>query len=155
LPDAHRNLCKKKNFPSENSFSQETTFKKENKIMAVNRTKRLRPSVLQADIDAFAALKAIGDYSPANAAFALANGTALRAAMETKQTDEVQKQAAAEAARDDTTTSEWDFHDYVLGTKNQIKAQYGENSNELQSLGLKKKSEYKSGRRSAAPPPTP
>lgn len=123
--------------------------------MATNRTKRLRPAVLQADLDAFAALKAIGGYHPANDAYSVDNGNHLRDAMETKQTDEVQKQAAAEAARDDATSAEWDFHDFALGAKNQIKAQYGEDSNELQSLGLKKKSEYKSGRRSVAPPPAP
>lgn len=113
--------------------------------MAKNKTKRLRPAVLQADIDAFAALQAITDYSPANAAFATANGTTVKTAMETKQTDEVQKQTAADASRDDAVASEWDFHDFMLGVKDQVKAQYGPDSNEYQSLGLKKKSEYNSG----------
>ena len=67
--------------------------------MARNKTKRLRPSVLQADIDAYAALQAITDYRPANDAFATANGATTKTAMETKQTDEVQKQTAADAAR--------------------------------------------------------
>ncbi|CAN5512323.1 hypothetical protein BH10ACI1_BH10ACI1_12410 [soil metagenome] len=117
--------------------------------MAINKTKRLRPSVLQADIDAYAALQAIGDYRPANDGFNAANGTSAKTAMETKQTEEVQKQAAADAANDDAVAAEWAFHDYILGVKDQVKAQYGKDSNELQSLGLKKKSEYKTGRRSS------
>ena len=121
--------------------------------MANNRTKRLRPSVLQADIDTYAALQAISNYKPANIAFESLNGASAKTAMETKQTDAVQKQAAADASRDDAVASEWDFHDYVLGVKDQVKAQYGPNSNEYQSLGLKKKSEYKTGKR-AAPKPT-
>lgn len=115
--------------------------------MANNRTKRLRPSVLQEDLDAYAALQAIADYTPANDGFKLTNGTTVKTAMEAKQADSVQKQAAADAARDDAVAAEWDFHDFVLGIKDQIKAQYGKDSNELQSLGLKKKSEYRSGGR--------
>ena len=115
--------------------------------MARNKTKRLRTSVLQADIDAYAALQAITDYRPANDAFATANGATTKTAMETKQTDEVQKQTAADAARDDAVAEEWNFHDYILGVKDQVKAQYGPDSNEYQSLGMKKKSEYKTSRR--------
>ena len=118
--------------------------------MAKNKTKRLRPSVLQADIDGYAALQAIEDYHPLNEAFSTANGASIKTAMETKQTNAVQKQAAADSARDDMVGGEWDFHDYMLGVKDQIKAQYGPDSNEYQSLGMKKKSEYKTGRRSSS-----
>lgn len=34
------------------------------------------------------------------------------------------------------------FHDYMLGAKDQVKAQFGSSSNELQGLSIKKKSEY-------------
>jgi len=114
--------------------------------MAKNKTKHLRPAVLQADIDAYAALQAITDYQPANAAFEAANGATAKSEMEAKQTVAVQKQTAADAARDDAVAAEWDFHDFMLGVKNQVKAQYGEDSNEYASLGMKKKSEYKTGR---------
>lgn len=67
--------------------------------------------------------------------------------METKQTDFAQKQAATDAARDDAVAAERDFHDFILGAKDQIKAQYGKDSNEVQSMGLKKKREYLSPRR--------
>ena len=64
-----------------------------------------------------------------------------------------QKKAAADAARDDEVAAQWEFHNYMLGAKNQVKAQFGDSSNEIQSLGLKKKSEYKSGGKKN--PPTP
>jgi len=121
--------------------------------MANKRTKRLRPAILQEDIDAYAALRAIDGYNPSNPDFALAKVTESKTVKETKQTEEVQKQAAADAARDGAVSSEWDFHDMILGVKNQVKAQYGEDSDEYASLGLKKKSEYRTGRRTPSTPP--
>ena len=39
--------------------------------------------------------------------------------------------------------AEWDFHNVMLAVKEQVVAQYGKSSDQVQSLGLKKKSEYK------------
>jgi hypothetical protein len=119
--------------------------------MAKNRNKRLRPQILQEDLDAFAAVQAITDYHPSNPAYSMENVEASKTVKETKQTNEVQKQAAADAARDAAVASEWDFHDLMLGVKIQLKAQYGEDSDEYASTGMKKKSEYKSGGRHRAP----
>ena len=115
--------------------------------MAKNRTKRLRPAILQEDLDAYAALQAIANYNPSNPAFAMNKITASKTAKDTKQTEEVQKQAAADAARDGALGGEWDFHDMMLGAKIQVKAQFGEDSDEYASMGMKKKSEYRSGGR--------
>ncbi|MDT7780078.1 MAG: hypothetical protein QOC99_2590 [Acidobacteriota bacterium] len=62
--------------------------------------------------------------------------------METRQTTETQAAAALAAARDNATDGEWEFHNVINGAKTQVEAQYGENSNQIQSLGRKKKSEY-------------
>ncbi len=112
--------------------------------MAKNQTVRLKPSLIQADKEAFAAASAITGYAPANNAFTIANGTTKTTTMVNKQTAEAQAYAAADTARDVAAAAEWDFHNYVLGLKAQVAAQFGDDSNELQSLGLKKKSEYKS-----------
>lgn len=119
--------------------------------MAKNRNKRLRPAVLQEDIDAYAALKAIAGYKPSNDAYKLENVEASHNAKVTKQIEEVQKQAAADAARDAAVAGEWDFHDMILGAKIQLKAQFGEDSDEYASTGMKKKSEYKSGGKRKSP----
>lgn len=110
--------------------------------------RRLSKKVLQEDRESYAALQAITSYKPANAAFELTNIDVSFNAMNTKQTTEVQKKADAAAASDDAADSEYFFHNNVLGAKAQIAAQYGDDSNEYQSLGLKKKSEYNLGRRS-------
>lgn len=115
------------------------------------RPKRLSKKTLQEDREAYAALQAIADYNPSNQDYKLTNITASFQAMETDQTAEVQKKAAADTASDKATASEYKFHNDILGAKAQIKAQYGESSDELQSMGLKKKSEYLTGTRRGAP----
>lgn len=122
--------------------------------MANKRTKRLRPAILQEDIDAFAALQAIEGYNPSNSDYTVEKGLAIFARVREDQTLEVQKNAAAEAQRDKAVNSEHDGHEFIQGSKNQVKAQYGEDSDEYASLGLKKKSEYRTGRRSSSTPPT-
>jgi hypothetical protein len=57
---------------------------------------------------------------------------------------EVQKEGEAKAARDNAVTAEHVFHQAILGAKDQIRAQFGIDSNEYQSIGLKKKTEYRS-----------
>ena len=109
--------------------------------MSSNPTRRIQPAVLQADIESFAALQAITDYAPANAAYTVAAITAAKQNMETKQTAETQAAAALAAARDGAVEAEWAFHNAVLGSKTQVDAQYGESSDQRQAVGRKKKSE--------------
>jgi hypothetical protein len=56
---------------------------------------------------------------------------------------EAQAEAAFKAARDATVAAEWAAHNVMIGVKEQVKAQYGSASDEVQALGLKKKTEYK------------
>ncbi len=115
--------------------------------MANNQNKRLPAATLQADLEAFAALQAIEDYSPINTSYSLPAVSEAKTQMQSNQTTETQALAAANSARDNATAKEWEFHNLMLGVKDQIKAQFGADSNELQAIGLKKKSEYKTGRR--------
>ncbi len=105
--------------------------------------RRLRPAELQADRDAHDALKGISDYKPANAAYTAANVDAARTAMEAGQAREVQKQAEADAARDEAVRSEHAYHSLLRGVKDQVVAQYGRSSDQAQAVGLKKESERK------------
>ena len=82
-------------------------------------------------------------YAPANSAYSLVNLQTAQTAMNTAQATEVQKQGELDAARDAANTAEWAFHNKVLEAKNQVQAQYGSDSDQLQAIGLKKKSEYK------------
>jgi hypothetical protein len=51
------------------------------------------------------------------------------------------------AARDALVARQWEFHNTILGTKDQVMAQFGPNSDEVQAVKLKKKSEYKAPKR--------
>jgi hypothetical protein len=101
-------------------------------------------------------LSSIGDlkvYTPANALFALTALNTAKAAMETAQKAELKASNDFDAARDVAAAAEFAFHQKILGAKSQVEAQYTNDSNEYQTLGLKKKSEYaKPGRPKAAKP---
>ena len=115
--------------------------------MAKNETRRIAPSVLKADKDAFNALKAIPDYAPSNSDYTVAKVEAARSKMEEAQALEAQAKAAADAARDNAVAAEWDYHNAMLGATTQVAAQYTKNSNQYQSLGKKKTSEYEAPKR--------
>ena len=121
--------------------------------MAKDQTRRLQPSILQADYDALAAINGMTGYTPANANFTLVKLQAGSDAMDAAQQAETQKQAEADAARDEAVAAEWAFHNAILGAKDQVKAQFGADSNEWQALGLTKKSEIAKPSAKAAPTP--
>jgi hypothetical protein len=112
--------------------------------MAKNQTIRLKPAVLQEDKNTLAAIATlIPAYAPANAAYSVVNMTTAQTAMTTAQATEVQKAGEAAAARDAANTNEWSFHNKVLEARKQVIAQYGSDSDQVQAVGLKKKSEYR------------
>ncbi len=111
--------------------------------MAKDETRRVSPALLDDDKAAFAALKKIDNYAPANPEFVVQTGSDKAAALAEQYDLEAQAEVALKTARDNAVAAEWDFHNYILGVKKQVVAQYGDSSNEIQSLGLKKKTEYK------------
>ena len=115
--------------------------------MAKNETRPLNSSQLSANEDAFAALQTVEGYTPANSAYTLAAVRTAHDALVAKQQAAVQAEAAAAAARDEAVAEAWRFHNTILAVKDQVRAQFGKDSAELQSLGLKRKSEYKSPQR--------
>lgn len=115
--------------------------------MGKNETKRLNPSILAEDLEIFAALKGIQGYAPANPAYTVAAITIINTNRAAANDTEVQTTAAADTARDDHVGLQWDFHNAMLGAKNQVVAQFGLDSNEAQAMKLKKKSEYKTPKR--------
>jgi hypothetical protein len=63
--------------------------------------------------------------------------------MAATQKAEKQAEDALKTARDNANAAEWAYHKMILGVREQAVSQYGDDSNEIQVLGLKKKSEYK------------
>jgi hypothetical protein len=87
--------------------------------MAKNETRRIAPSVLQADRDAWAALKTMAGYAPSKAKFSTNTIQSAVDDLLAKRDVEAQKQADLDSARDDATAAEWAFHNAVLGAKDQ------------------------------------
>jgi hypothetical protein len=111
--------------------------------MAKEETRRLQPEIISEDQDCLAALKGLSDYKPSDTAF---TKTALQSAsddLDDAHEKETQAEAGWKAARDRAVKAEWTLHNLILGSKNQVKAQYGDDSDEVNAVGLKKKSEYK------------
>ena len=108
-----------------------------------NKNVRLRPAQIEADRSGLAALQGIAGYAPANPAYSVAELTRLQTEMKSAQDAEVQAAAAFASARDNAAAKEWEYHNRILGVKDQVVAQFGRDSNEVQALGLKKASERK------------
>lgn len=115
--------------------------------MAKGGTRRMKSADLADDEDIYAAVKDMPTYAPANPAYSIPALDAAQAEVVTARQKEAQAVAAAAAARDNAVTAEWKRHNLILGVKDQVIAQFGPNSNEVQSVKRKKKSEYKSPKR--------
>ncbi len=111
--------------------------------MARNENVRVSTPILDADQNAYLALKAISGYKPANPAYAIDALTSKYEALRVAQEAELNAQNALAAARDAVVAVSWDFHNAMLGVKDQVVAQYGPSSDQVAALGLKKKSERK------------
>ncbi|HEY9618257.1 MAG TPA: hypothetical protein V6C64_15530 [Microcoleaceae cyanobacterium] len=105
--------------------------------------RRLSPQQLSQDIDALNGLGAIPFYSTNRPEATPENLQAVYQKMIAQQQNEVEKQATAKAAADAARLAEWQFHQAVLAMKEVVRGQFGSDSNEAQSVGLKKKSNRK------------
>ena len=112
-----------------------------------DETTRIKPAQIEADVRSLTALQTMTGYAPANQDYTAAAVTAAHASMQSARAAETQAEAAYAAARDNAAAREWEFHNLILGVKDQVTAQFGRNSNEVQALGLKKSSERKAPRR--------
>jgi hypothetical protein len=112
-------------------------------------TKSLKPSVIAADRDSTAAVQSIADYAPANNDYSKQSLLAAQAEMDAKLTAVAQADAAFKAARDEAVASAHRFHNKVVGMRDSVGAQYGKDSNQFQSVGRKKTTEYKKPARRA------
>ena len=112
--------------------------------MSEKNTRRLSPIRRQKDKGSLAAIEKIANYAPFNQNADLAHLQKHFEDMESAQKVETQQQQLLNGLRDTAVKKEWAFHDAVLEAKNAVIGQFGDSSDEVQSIGLKKKSEYKS-----------
>ena len=119
--------------------------------MADPKTKRLNPLILKADADTVTNLESITTYKPANDAYTLVKAQAAAQTYLLAAAAEVKAEAALKTARDQAVAAEQAFHAIALGVRDQVVAQFGKDSDEVQSIGLKKKSERKAAGRKPRP----
>ena len=111
--------------------------------MAQHPNRRMDYQIIQADQTALYAVQSFADYKPANPTYAKDVLSAAHTRMEAARLAELHAQNALNAARDAAIAAEWEFHQAVLGVKDQVIAQYGSDSDQVRALGLKKKSDRK------------
>jgi hypothetical protein len=125
------------------SFAQASLDFTQEKLSMANSTKPLKPSLIAADRESLAALNSITDYAPANPAYKLDALTALQTDADNKTAAAARADAEAKSKRDDAVASVWAFHNGIVGMRDSVGAQYGKDSNQFQSVGRKKTTEYK------------
>ena len=108
-----------------------------------NTSRRLAAQSLGQDVDSLNGFNTIHSYSTQRQeATPLALQQTYQAMLASQQA-ETEKLALYRAAADAARLAEWEFHNAVLAMKEVVRGQFGADSNEAQSVGLKKKSDRK------------
>lgn len=107
----------------------------------------LAPSVLRADEAAYFGLKSLEGYKSSNPEYSLEAATAAHEECLRLNEAETVAYNNYKAIRDARAIAENKRHSVMNGCKNQVRATYGEDSDQVAAMGLKKKSEKKVGGR--------
>ena len=107
--------------------------------------KRLPAQVVADDTKAFHALATIEGYAPHDPDLTLEAITATYEELMADRAALVRAQIALDIIRDKIGNTEHRFHGQMRGSKDSVRGQYGDDSNELAAMGLKKASEKKRG----------
>ena len=119
--------------------------------MTASTRRRITAKELQDDIDAFYALKLLTDYKPHDPNATVEAIAPIVDKIRSKQEALIAHKVAYDAIRDDIANFSLDLRGKMGVAKNQVRAQYGNDSNEVASLGLKKASERKPTKRQGKP----
>jgi hypothetical protein len=110
-------------------------------------TRRLAPKRIKQDVQAFQSLNTVSNYAPMRDEATEAGLQQRYQAMLDSQRQETEAEIQLKASRDQARQAEWEFHGAVLAMKQSVLGQFGPNSDEIQSLGYKRKSLRKRNRR--------
>lgn len=109
---------------------------------------RLSPNKLAKEKENFASLKQITGYDPRKDEYKVANIQTVVDRLDASLEREAQLNAELDTLRDQIAADCTALSEKNDGAALQVAAQFGEDSNEYQSLGRKRKSERATGRRS-------
>ena len=110
-------------------------------------TRRLAPKRIKQDVQAFHSLATIANYAPMREEATEARLQQRYQAMLESQRQETEVEVQLKALRDQAQQAEWQFHEAILAMKQTVLGQFGPNSDEIQALGYKRKSQRKRHRR--------
>ncbi len=111
--------------------------------MPSNKNRRRPPHVLQENVDAYNSLQSMEGYKPTKEELSVPELKKLYEQMLTQQAIETQKEVEFRTAKDKAIVSELAFHEAIRSSKQQVIALFGDDSNEVEAVGLKKKSARK------------
>ncbi|NOS94562.1 MAG: hypothetical protein HOP30_21840 [Cyclobacteriaceae bacterium] len=121
--------------------------------MAKNERIPLKSDQLAEDLTAFNNLQELKDYKPRLEEYSMEMVTAAKNKIDLALRNMEQTEKRLKEFRQMHIAAEWEFHNIILGCKEQVIGQYGSDSNEIQALGLKKKSDYKAPKRKSSGKP--
>ncbi|KAB8144073.1 hypothetical protein F8S13_09315 [Chloroflexia bacterium SDU3-3] len=117
-------------------------------------SQKISGEALRFDQELIVRLQELADYRPANSAFSIEALIAANDAVLIAAQAEIRAEHALQVARSASQQARLHLHQLVLGAKTQVVAQYGSDSPVLATVGLKRRSEYKTPvRRSLAADP--
>lgn len=108
-----------------------------------NTSKRVRADLLEDDETILHRLRTLPDYTPVRSSASVEGIGAIYERMREAQEKETQIKAEARTALEAARALEWEFHNCILEAKAAVVAQYGADSPQLRTVGLKRKSAYK------------
>lgn len=103
--------------------------------------KRLSPNQLAEVKNAFAGLKSVDGYAPVNDDYKVSAIEPLEAALDELTVQEAQIAAQLAAVRDRIAETGTEFQQKIKGAAQQVIAQFGDDSSEIQALGRKRASD--------------
>jgi len=111
--------------------------------MALHENRRVRPVLLEEALDVYTALLQMDDYAPADPDCVVEEVAVLAKVLDEAGIRHKHATDAATVTRNALMAAEWAFHNRIMAVKNQIRAQYGVNSDQMQMIGLKRTSTRK------------
>jgi hypothetical protein len=110
-------------------------------------TRKISSEILKKDHETLIALTAMRGYAPRKANLEVASLTTLEGTLDNAEARMLRARAELEASTDAYYAAALGFHDNIVGARDEVKVQYGDNSDQYASVGRTKRAERKSPRR--------
>lgn len=107
-------------------------------MMSSPASSRLSPQQIEANVDTYLALKDICNYTPHNPRYATSAAGDALAQLRAADEAAIHAQNTLAAARDALLAAQQNFHEIILGVKNEVRVLFGPDSDQLAAIGLKK-----------------